>query len=235
MGTTFTIDIRDPGDWSAAIDNVVRWLHLVDDVFSTYQPTSDISRIRRGELGVVDASPMVAEVLDLCARAQHLTGNFFTSLPHGQIDPTGLVKGWAIQRASAMLRAAGAANHAVNGGGDMQLAGEAAPGRGWSVGVVDPSDRETVLAVVTRSDVAVATSGIGERGPHIVNPFTGRAADSGLSSATVIGPCLTEVDAFATAAFVMGLPALGWVESLAGYEALLVDEEGALHRTAGWR
>ena len=234
MGTAFTIDIRDAGNWSEGIDEVVNWLLHVDATFSTYQPTSDISRIRRGELAVVDADPMVADVLDRCARMQHETGGFFTSVPNGQIDPTGLVKGWAIERASDLLRAAGSDNHAVNGGGDMQLAGEAEPGRAWRVGISDPLDRQRVPAKVEVRDGAVATSGIGERGTHIINPFTGRPAESGLAGATVVGPRLTEVDAYATAAFVMGRPSIGWVESLPGYEALLVEEDGTVHCTHGW-
>jgi thiamine biosynthesis lipoprotein len=234
MGTTFTIDIRDAGSWSEAIDDVVHWLHRVDATFSTYRATSDISRIRRGELAVMDADPMVADVLDRCARMQHETGGFFTPLPGGQIDPTGLVKGWAIERASDLLRAAGSTNHAVNGGGDMQLAGEAEPGRVWTVGVVDPRDRTVVLDTVSGSNCAVATSGVGERGAHIINPFTGRPAVGGLTSATVVGPRLTEVDAYATAAFVMGPPAIGWIESLPGHEAMVVAEAGAIHCTRGW-
>lgn len=234
MGTVFTIDIRDQGEWSEAVDDVVRWLHAVDATFSTYRDDSDISRIRRRELSVEAADPMVADVLDRCAVVQHETSGFFSTLVDGQVDPTGFVKGWAIERASEILRRAGALNHAVNGGGDMQLAGEAAPGRLWSVGVSDPRDRTRVLAVTKGSDRAIATSGISERGRHIMDPFTGRAVDNGLLSATVTGPRLSEVDAYATAAFVMGLPALDWLESMPGHEALLVSEDGRLHRTTGW-
>ena len=234
MGTAFTIDIREPGEWSQPIGEVVRWLHAVDSTFSTYRPDSDISRVRRGEVGVDDVHPMVGEVLDRCARVQQDTGGFFSSLIDGQVDPTGLVKGWSIERASTILRDAGAHNHAVNGGGDMQLSGEAEPGRPWSIGITDPRDHSQVLRVVARSDCAVATSGISERGRHIVDPFSARPVDNGLASATVTGPWLTEVDAYATAAFVMGLPALGWLESLAGYEALLITEDGATRTTSGW-
>jgi len=234
MGTVFTIDIRDPGDWSDAVRNAVTWLHAVDATFSTYRPDSDISRIRRGDLGVVDADPMVADVLDRCAQMQHDTGGFFSSLVGGQVDPTGLVKGWAVERASGILRDAGSSHHAVNGGGDMQLAGEAAPGRPWAVGVTDPGDRTRVLTVVSGIDCAMATSGVSERGRHILDPFTGRPVANGLASVTVRGPRLTEVDAYATAAFVMGRPAFGWVESLGGYEALLVEADGSQHHTSGW-
>jgi FAD:protein FMN transferase len=233
MGTVFTVDVRDAGDWAPAIDEVVRWLHLVDRTFSTYQPGSDISCIRRGELRVADADPLVSEVLELCARVHRETGGFFTPLADGGIDPTGLVKGWAIERASVLLRAAGSANHAVNGGGDMQLAGEAAPGERWGIGIADPFDRSRVLAHVHGGHLAVATSGVTERGLHIVDPFTGRPADR-LASVTVVGPRLTWADTFATAAFAMGRSARAWVETVEGFDALIVAADGTIEVTSRW-
>ena len=50
MGTVFSIDVRAPGVDHAVIDSVVRWLHWVDETFSTYQPASQISRLARGEI-----------------------------------------------------------------------------------------------------------------------------------------------------------------------------------------
>jgi thiamine biosynthesis lipoprotein len=233
MGTVFTIDVRDDGRWDAAIQAVVDWLHEVDAVFSTYQETSELSRLRRGELNIADAHPEFLPVLELCAQAQLESGGAFSALRDGKLDPTGLVKGWAVERASRLLREHGAANHAVNGGGDMQLAGEAEPGRAWGVGVVDPCDRMRVLTVVTGHDLAVATSGTAERGAHILDPHTGRPA-TGIASATVVGPALTFADAYATAAFVLGPPAIGWIDGLPGYEALLVTTDGERLPSAGW-
>src|SRR5436190_1777527 len=92
---------------------------------------SEISRMRRGELRLLDADPDVHRVLAHCADAQLTTGGRFTGMPGGRLDPTGLVKGWAVEQASGKLCGHGADNHAVNGGGDVQLAGEAAPGRPW--------------------------------------------------------------------------------------------------------
>ena len=227
MGTVFSIDVRDPGDWTDAIADVVAWLHHVDAVFSTYRPGSDINRLHRRELRVADADPDVTTVLDLCAELQLETGGAFSALHAGRIDPTGLVKGWAVEEASRRLRAHGSENHAVNGGGDIQLAGEAAPGREWTVGVSDPHDRGRILTTVTGRDFAVATSGTAERGPHILDPFSGRPVTH-LAAATVTGPSLTRADAYATAAFVMGRPALDWIETVAGHAALLVDPDGAV-------
>jgi thiamine biosynthesis lipoprotein len=219
MGTVFSIDIRDDGQWGGALAAVSSWLHRVDAIFSTYKDDSEISRIRRGELRVVDASPEVATVLDLCAQVQVATSGAFTAMPGGRLDPTGLVKGWAVERASVLLREGGCANHAVNGGGDVQLAGEAAPGRPWRVGIADPVDRSRVLTVVTGRDFAVATAGTAERGPHIVDPFTGRAA-AGCASATV---------------FVLGARALAWADEIPDYEVLLVALDGSRSASRNWR
>jgi thiamine biosynthesis lipoprotein len=225
MGTVFTVDVRDPGDWAPAIDEVVADLHHVDAVFSTYRADSDISRIGRGELTVHAADPLVAQVLDLCAAMRAETGGWFTAMPAGRLDPTGLVKGWAVERASATLRRHGSVNHAVNGGGDVQTAGEPEPGEPWRIGVSDPLDRTRVLAVVTGRDVAVATSGTAERGAHIVDPFTGRAATA-LAAVTVVGASLTRTDCFATAAFAMGEAAAAWLDALPEHRAVVVWPDG---------
>jgi thiamine biosynthesis lipoprotein len=234
MGTVFTIDIRDDGRWDDAIRAVVDWLHEVDAVFSTYRETSELSRLRSGELDIADAHPEFLPVLELCAQVQLESGGAFSALRDGQLDPTGLVKGWAVERASRLLREHGSANHAVNGGVDMQLAGEAALGRPWGVGVVDPRDRMRVLTVVTGRDLAVATSGTAERGAHILDPRTGRPARTDIASATVVGPALTFADAYATAAVVLGREAVRWIDARAGYAALLVTAEGERLSSARW-
>jgi FAD:protein FMN transferase len=233
MGTVFTLDVRDPGAWGGAIAAAVAWLHHVDAVFSTYRAGSDISRIRRGELAAADADPDVLPVLALAAEVEAETGGWFSLFPDGGLDPTGLVKGWAIERAGDVLHDHGCRNHAINGGGDVQLAGEAAPGRPWTVGISDPHDRRRVLTTLTGRDFAVATSGTAERGAHIVDPHAGTPADA-LASVTVVGRSLTRVDAYATAAFARGAGARSWIEGLAGYEAVVVEPDGATAVTSGF-
>lgn len=233
MGTVFTIDIRDPGDWEHAVRDVVSWLHHVDAVFSTYRADSDISRIRNGQLSITEADPDVATVLALCAEAQDTTRGFFSAMRQGRLDPTGLVKGWAVEQASLRLTARGAINHAVNGGGDVRAAGSAAPAVPWVIGIVDPLDRTRVLTTVSGVDFAVATSGTAERGAHIIDPFTGQPATR-TASATVIGPSLTYADAYATAAFLMGADAVHWIGGIAGYAALLVAADGTTTTSSGW-
>lgn len=231
MGTAFSLAVRDPGDWQEAFADVAAWLHRVDAVFSTYKPDSDISRIRTGELPVADADPLVHEVLQLCRDYQARTDGYFTADLPGGLDPSGLVKGWAIERASALLAAHGTSNHAVNGGGDVQTAGEAAPGQPWRVGISDPHHRSELLTAVSGRDLAVATSGTSERGAHIVDARTGRPAH-GLASVTVVGPSIESADVYATAAVAMGSPAMTWLDGLPGHHALFVFEDGAVARTS---
>lgn len=238
MGTVFSIDVRDPGDWRAPIADVVRWLHHVDDVFSTYKHDSVVNRLQRAELRLDECPAEVRDVFELCADVHATTGGYFSIVVDGRLDPSALVKGWAIERASDLLRAAGSANHAVSGGGDMQLAGEAAPGRPWRVGIAHPLIRDAqtrgaLATVVEGRDLAVATSGTAERGAHIVDPFTARPATE-LASLSVIGARLTLVDAYATAAFAMGDRARAWVAQQNGYEAFAVRPDGTAWATPGW-
>jgi thiamine biosynthesis lipoprotein len=227
MGTVFSIDIRDPGDWAEPLAEIVDWLHLVDRTFSTYRPGSDISRLQRGELDLIDADPLVRQVLDLCDQMEDATDGYFSAWWGGATDPTGLVKGWAIERASGMLRRRGSSNHAINGGGDVQTSGTASPGHPWRIGIADPSHRGRVLHVVEATDCAVATSGTAERGQHILDPHTGDVATH-IVSATVICPSLTIADSYATAAVAMGSAARSWLERTPTVSAVLVDARGAV-------
>ena len=232
MGTTFSLRLEPgevaPDSAAAAIADACRLLHEADAVFSTWNDESAISRLRRGALAVGDAPAEVAEVLDLCHRAGTLTDGLFDAwaLPDG-VDPTGIVKGWAIQRAAERLRDAGFAHVQVNGGGDIQLFGGA-----QRIGVRSP-DRVDLLACVVEVDGAIATSGLYERGGHLLDPRTGTTA-AGPLSATVVGPELWLADALATALFVEGLPGLNRIAGIDGYSALLIDNDGSMRPSPGF-
>jgi len=233
MGTVFSVHVHDPGDWSAALSRVVAFLHRVDRIFSTYQPGSQLSRLARREIRLHECAPAVAEVLALGTEVTRRSGGYFSARYDGGLDPTGLVKGWAIERASALLTAAGARSHGVNGGGDMQLVGGLGDGRPWRVGIAHPLRPRQMATVVSAYDVAVATSGSTERGCHVLNPRTGRPPQ-GLASVTVTGPWITFADAYATAAYAMGPAAQEWVSGLAGFEAFAVTDDGSCWSTAGF-
>ncbi|MET9407717.1 FAD:protein FMN transferase [Streptomyces sp. NPDC002935] len=239
MGTVFSFDVRggEPAAVQAALEEAIARLHRVDEVFSTYREDSQISRLVRGELTVEECDPEVAEVLELGAEAERVSDGWFSTRYEGQLDPTGIVKGWAAERAALHLAAAGASGVSVNGGGDVQLCGVPGPHRPWRVGVSDPLRPGSLAAVISAAGVdelAVATSGTAERGAHIVDPRTGRSAVTDLLAVTVVGPRLTWVDAWATAAFAMGSRAgLDWLESLPDVEALLVTAGDEVRCTGG--
>jgi FAD:protein FMN transferase len=232
MGTVFSFDVRTPGVDGAVFADIVRFLHDVDERFSTYRPDSEISRVSRGELAVGQCHRDVVEILDRCAELEDETGGYFSAYADGTLDPSGLVKGWAIERASDLLVAAGSTSHCVNGGGDVQCVGESAPGVPWRVGIANPHRVGEILTVVAGRDIAVATSGTAERGAHILDPHT-RRAPSGLASVTVVGRRLSDVDPYATAAFAMGLRARGWIDGLAGHWGFGVNDDGTTW-TAGF-
>lgn len=235
MGTAISLDIADPlpADVVTRLaGDVFAWMREVDERFSTYKDTSEISRIDAGTLLAADASADVGAVLAECADLWRDTDGYFDVYATGGLDPSGYVKGWAAQIASDRLLAAGSANHCVNAGGDVRVRGNPRPGEPWRVGVRHPFDPAAVCFVVVGTDLAVATSGTYERGPHVVDPRRGVAAE-GLRSVTVTGPDLGRADAYATAAVAMGAPGLDWLATLTGYESGAVTDDGRFFRSAG--
>ncbi|MFB6956294.1 FAD:protein FMN transferase [Streptomyces sp. NPDC056309] len=239
MGTVFSFDVRGGRSdaVAAALGEAIAGLHRVDEVFSTYRDDSQLSRLARGELTVAECDPEVAEVLELGAEAERVSEGWFSLRYRGSLDPTGIVKGWAAERAARRIAAAGVSGVSVNGGGDVQLLGSPDTQRPWRVGVSDPLRPGGLAAVVSTagtSELAVATSGTAERGAHIVDPSTGRSAVTDLVAVTVVAPSLTWADCWATAAFAMGSRAgLAWLESLPDVEALLITAGDEVRCTHG--
>jgi thiamine biosynthesis lipoprotein len=232
MGTVFSLDVRDPVPL-AAVDGVVEWLHWVDATFSTYREGSEICRLDRGELTLEECCDEVVDVLARCAMLERRSGGAFSAHATGHLDPSGLVKGWSVEVAAAMLTDAGSSRHAVNGGGDVRVVGRPEPGRAWQIGVADPLTPGGLATVVSVVDGAVATSGTAERGLHVVDPATGATARE-LASVTVVGPDLGLADAYATAAMVKGRDARPWLEEQNGFEAFAVTADGLRWRTSGF-
>ncbi len=240
MGTVFSFDVRggDPGAVRSALEEAVAGLHRVDEVFSTYRDDSQISRLVRGELTVDECDPEVAEVLELGAEAERTSEGWFSTSYEGRLDPTGIVKGWSVERAARRLAdVPGVSGVSLNGGGDVQLLGVPGPQRPWRVGVSDPLRPGGLAAVISAaglSELAVATSGTAERGAHIVDPRTGRSAVTDLVAVTVVAPSVTWADCWATAAFAMGSrQGSRWLESLPDVEALLITAGDEVRCTGG--
>jgi thiamine biosynthesis lipoprotein len=231
MGTAISFDVRDPEIPAAALQDAFDYLRDVDRRFSTYRPDSEVSRLSRGEISEDECSPDLRRVLELCEQVRETSQGYFDIRAHrwaGGLDPSGLVKGWALENAGRILEAAGACNYCINGGGDIVVRGEAAPATPWRIGIRHPLQADKVATVVSLRFGAVATSGAYERGEHVRDPFTGRAP-TGVLSITIVGPDLTYADAYATAAFAMGPTGLAWVAGLAGYAgcAITADPDGS--------
>jgi len=231
MGMAVSIDTRDASTDVAALAPALCWLHRVDARYSTYREDSEITRFSRGEIGIDDLKPETQGVLLRCMELTELTLGAFdvfaVPAPNGTtIDPSGYVKGWAVERAAGLLEDGGVRNFSINAGGDIAIRGDASPGRPWAVGIRHPDHAQHVaLAIELHGPVAVATSATYERGAHIIDPSTGLPTTR-LASATVVGPDLGVADAFATAVFVMGVDGLDWIETKNGYSAYIIDHDG---------
>ena len=237
MGTVVSIHVR-PGPVPAeevylALAEARSRLQRADAVFSTWKPLSPVSRLRRGDIALDEAPAEVREVLGRCEEAKERSGGWFDPwrMPGGW-DPTGLVKGWAAAKALDALLGAGVAAAMVNAGGDAALHGRRSDTRAWRIGVQDPADPSAIAAVVEPVS-AIATSGVNERGWHVLDPFSGEPA-AAVAAATVTGPDLDLADAFATALVAGGDQALAAIRSRPGYEALLIDHDGRRRATNGF-
>lgn len=227
MGTTSSVHVDDdvsPELFASAVDAVTRELGRLECMFSVYREDSEISRINRGELHHLDASPEVVDVLDACAWMENASDGAFSirrSRDESHINPSGFVKGWAAERSSRLLADAGLCHWYLSVGGDIQLRGGMANGEPWRIGIADPRDAAMLVGTVEVTDGAVATSGTAERGAHLWDPRTGQPACH-FASVTVTGPSLTWADAFATTVFVMGEDGLRWMETFPEYAVFSV-------------
>ena len=227
MGTVVSVHLDDSISHESAEDawrSVCSFLRDIENRFSTFLPTSEISRINSGELHVLDASSDVVEVLDACTWLEHLSNGVFNARrPDGLLDPAGFVKGWAAERAARLLLEAGLKNYYLRIGGDIQTHGLQSTGKKWRVGIVDPHDSSRIRSYVDiPEDWAVATSGTAERGQHIWGKDS-LAVDAQFSSMTVIGPHLMWADAFATIGFALGDAGIEWVEKFPDYTAFTLS------------
>jgi thiamine biosynthesis lipoprotein len=160
--------------------------------------------------------------------------------PGMRIDLGGIAKGWAVDRGVEILRRHGLAHGMVNAGGDTAFLGDRR-GKPWIVGVQDPRNPERVVVRIPLADEAISTSGDyeryfeqdGVRYHHILVPGTGKSPDT-VHSVTLIGPNATRTDGLTKTVFILGVErGLEFVATLGDIEAVIVDAEGGVHRSAG--
>lgn len=235
MGLPISIHLRNIGDQAYAartVETAFQQLRTADSVFSPFRHDSVLSRFARGEITLDAASRHLRFVLILAERARDMTDGAFDVRATGQLDPCGLVKGWAAERAARYLPR----DHYLNAGGDISIGSPSDP---WRIGIEHPEDPTGLLAVLSMTDGAVATSGSAHRGTHIIDPQTGRPAH-GIRQVTVVGPRLTTADIWATAIVARGGRIFDSHDPLirrmvsGGYGALIVADDGTCSSTANF-
>jgi thiamine biosynthesis lipoprotein len=239
-----SVDVRDPVA-TDVIDDVFEWFARVDDLFSTWRPETEISCLARGELEFEAGQPEVRTVLAACAQLKRETNGAFDieaarkleTLHPGQaaIDPSGYVKGWAVEEAARRFVEAGVRNFSIGAGGDVVVRGGPDPGddrSAWRVGIAHPWERDGVSMVLGLRDLACATSGRYERGDHVLDPRDGTPATD-LMAATVVGADLGVADAYATALMVLGTGGLSWLADKPGYDAAVITPDRQVVVTPG--
>lgn len=153
---------------------------------------------------------------------------------HGVIVPEdmyfdfgGFGKGWVVDKAVEFLQASGVTEGIVDAGGDLKVWGD----RVWKIGVKNPYG-EGLSAVIRVRNKAVATSGDYENCfidkmkiyHHIIDPATGRPAESGVNSVTVITDNCAASDGIATGLFVMGKDGIKKMEEF-GFECIMISKD----------
>jgi thiamine biosynthesis lipoprotein len=206
----------------------------VDRKFSTYKPDSEISLINRQELSLEQASEDMKAIFSLAEQTRQESDGYFEIEHHGIYDPSGIVKGWAIQNAAEQLRQAGFENYYVDAGGDIQVSGKNEHGQDWRVGIQNPFNSHEIVKIFSVQNCGVATSGTYVRGQHIYNPRKDDEQITGIVSLTVIGPNVYHADRFATAAFAMGPAGINFIEELEGFEGYMIDQNGLATYTSGF-
>lgn len=153
--------------------------------------------------------------------------------PGVRIDLGGVAKGWAADQAARQLRAC--APVLVDAGGDIAISGPRQGGAPWAVGVADPHNPEALIEVLLVPAGGVATSGRdyrrwlrgGREQHHIIDPRTGRPAETDVLSATVVGPSALAAEVAAKAALILGgEQGMAWLAERPELAGLLALEDG---------
>lgn len=232
MGMPVVVNVIDANATNEDVQEVFSYLHYVDKKFSTYKKDSEISKIRRGEVSKKDFSKDMQKIFNLSEKTKKDTNGYFDININGSIDPSGIVKGYAIYEAAKILKNKGFKNFYIEIAGDVQVYGKN-KGKLWKIGIQNPFDVREIVKVINITDKGVATSGNYIRGNHIYNPKDKEPADE-IASITVVGPNVYEADRFATAAFAMGKKGILFIEKQKGFDGYMIRKDKKAVYTSGF-
>ena len=233
MGMPVTVEItgKESPKMKKDIEKVFDYFRWVDEKYSPFKETSEVGKLNREE-------KVGAEMKEILRQAQDLkdaTGGYFDVVrPDGKIDPSGIVKGWAIKNAADILRKLGYKRFYVDAGGDAEISVGNRSVDTWKWGIRNPFNKNEIVKVLKLGNCGIATSGTYERGQHIYDPVGGKSEINDIVSMTVIGPDIYEADKFSTPAFAMGRHGIEFVERMKGFEGYMIDREGIATMTTGF-
>lgn len=160
-----------------------------------------------------------------------------------KIDLGGIAKGYTSGRIMEIFRENGVTSGMVSLGGNVHILSDKTDGSHWRIGVQDPDDPDDIAGVLSVSDCAVITSGgyeryfeqDGQTYHHILDPSTGKPADSGLTSVTIVSEDGTLADGLSTALFVLGKDKATayWQQHSDEFDAVLIEQDGTISVTEG--
>lgn len=228
-----TVEIVDAYVLVNDFKDIFAFFRKVDQQFSPYKKSSEVSKINRNEITEKDYSLEMREILRLAQEIKEKSNGYFDVYHKGYFDPSGVVKGWAIQKGAELLRERGFHNFFIDAGGDIQVDG-LKNGKKWKVGIRNPFNRDEIIKVVTLSNEAIATSGTYIRGDHIFNPLEKNKVVKDIVSLSVLGTSIIEADLLATAAFAMGKKGIEFINSCAGVDGYMIDTNGVATYTQGF-
>lgn len=233
MGMPVTISIVDSSASTKDTTAVFDYFRKIDEQFSTYKQTSEISAINKGEITSKQYSSEMKKIFSLSEETKSLTDGYFDIFYKNKIDPSGLVKGYAIWEGSKLLLTRGLNNFFIEIAGDIQTHGVNEKTQKWKVGIENPFNRAEIISVVHLGGEGIATSGTYIRGEHIYNPLT-LSTNPEIASMSVIASNIYEADRFATAAFAMGLKGIDFIEQYPGLEGLMVTKDKKVIKTSNF-
>lgn len=219
---------------SGQLEKIFDYFRRVDETFSTFKKTSEITKINNGHLVPREYSKDMKEIFRLADQTKVQTSGYFDIRRGDVLDPSGIVKGWAIRNAARQLSRMGFTDYYVEAGGDIEVAGHNKDGYVWTIGIRNPFRVNQIVKRIGLHNRGIATSGTYERGNHIYNPKKDYAPAADIASMTVIGPDIYEADRFATAAFAMGRKGIEFIAARAGLEGYMIDTHGVATFTPGF-
>lgn len=232
MGMPIIIELHASTLDQSIFEKAFKYFKEVDAKFSTYKETSEITKINKGKTSESNISSDMRLIFKLAQQTKKETQGYFDIYRNGTYDPSGIVKGWAIQNAAKIIKSNNVKDFFIECGGDIQIGGRN-KGKNWKIGIKNPFDQSQIIKIISVYNKGVATSGNYIRGEHIYNPKTSQYI-SEIISITVIGPNIYEADRFATAAFAMGKHGINFIEKLNKFEGYMIDKNGIATMTSGF-